>query len=131
MGSEYATPPPAEGMYDYNKVRVIHRWQVDDLVGKLLTYVDATYSDEKQREAHKSIVRNTVYPWFIHGNSMAIKDKDMQELVMYAINQYLKGECIACGSSLNQKDSDPDGTRNDSGCHLCPREKFTDGPLPS
>jgi hypothetical protein len=36
---------------------------VQNLVGKLLTYVDATYSDQEQRKAHKDIVRNAVYEW--------------------------------------------------------------------
>lgn len=31
------------------------------LVGKLLTYIDATYSDKEQREAHKNIIRDVVY----------------------------------------------------------------------
>ena len=31
------------------------------LVGKLLTYIDATYTDKEQREAHKNLVRDVVY----------------------------------------------------------------------
>lgn len=47
-----------------NALRVIRKWQVQDLVGKLLTYVDATYSDKEQRDAHKDLVRHHVYKWF-------------------------------------------------------------------
>ena len=36
---------------------------VNYLVGKLLTYVDATYQDKEQREAHKQIVKNICYFW--------------------------------------------------------------------
>lgn len=39
-------------------------WDYSDesrLVGKLLTYIDATYTDKEQREAHKDIVKGLVY----------------------------------------------------------------------
>lgn len=36
---------------------------VDYLVGKLLTYVDATFTDQEQRKAHKDIVRQMVSDW--------------------------------------------------------------------
>ena len=32
-----------------------------NLMGKLLTYVDATFSDPEQRKAHKDIVKNTLW----------------------------------------------------------------------
>jgi hypothetical protein len=47
-----------------NLLRIIRTWQVRDLVGKLLTYVDATYTDKTQRDAQKDIVRSLVYTWF-------------------------------------------------------------------
>lgn len=34
-----------------------------DLIGKLLTYVDATFTDQEQRKAHKDIVRQIVQNW--------------------------------------------------------------------
>lgn len=37
---------------------------LDNLTGKLLTYVDATYADAEQRKAHKGIVRDTLWSWF-------------------------------------------------------------------
>jgi hypothetical protein len=49
---------------DENELRVIRKWRVRDLVGKLLTYVEATYTDKTQREAQKDIVRTLVYAWF-------------------------------------------------------------------
>lgn len=38
--------------------------ELSRLVGKLLTYVDATYTDLEQRKAHKQIVKNTIYEWY-------------------------------------------------------------------
>lgn len=41
-------------------------WDYSDesrLVGKLLTYIDATYTDKEQREAHKNIVKDLVYAY--------------------------------------------------------------------
>lgn len=55
----------ARGSYDASAT-VIDGHHIDDLVGKLLTYVDATYQDKEQREAHKSIVRKTAWEWFNH-----------------------------------------------------------------
>lgn len=37
---------------------------VENLVGKLLTYVDATFSDKKQREAHKDLIKQAVWSWY-------------------------------------------------------------------
>ena len=42
-------------------------WDHEDegrLVGKLLTYIDATYSDKEQREAHKALVKDLMYGYF-------------------------------------------------------------------
>lgn len=39
-------------------------WDYTDdqrLVGKLLTYIDATFVDKEQREAHKNLVKDLVY----------------------------------------------------------------------
>jgi hypothetical protein len=49
---------------EQNTLRVIRKWQIRDLVGRLLTYVEATYTDRTQREAQKDIIRSIVYPWF-------------------------------------------------------------------
>lgn len=43
---------------------VIDGSEIDSLVGKLLTYVDATYNDSEQRTAHKNLIRQTVWSWF-------------------------------------------------------------------
>ncbi len=37
---------------------------IDNLVGKLLTYVDATFTDVEQRKAHKDILRSSLWDWF-------------------------------------------------------------------
>jgi len=34
------------------------------LVGNLLTYIDATYADKEQREAHKDIVKKMAYGFY-------------------------------------------------------------------
>lgn len=52
---------------------------VQNLVGKLLTYIDATYSDHEQRKAHKDIVRNTVYEWERTLRERAIQLVDFNE----------------------------------------------------
>jgi len=42
-------------------------WEYEDesrLVGKLLTYIDATYTDKEQREAHKNLVKDLTYGYF-------------------------------------------------------------------
>lgn len=36
---------------------------VDNLVGRILTIVDASFADKEQREAFKSIMRSTIYDW--------------------------------------------------------------------
>jgi hypothetical protein len=55
-------PPIVEG---YKEVgQVIDDSDINCLIGKLLTYIDATYSDREQREAHKSLVKQTVYNWY-------------------------------------------------------------------
>lgn len=43
---------------------VINGHHIDSLVGKLLTYIDATYQDKDQREAQKKIARQTAWDWF-------------------------------------------------------------------
>jgi hypothetical protein len=51
-----------EPIGDYNATI----WNYSDesrLVGKLLTYIDATYTDKEQREAHKNIVKDLVYAY--------------------------------------------------------------------
>lgn len=37
---------------------------VDYLVGKMLTLVDATFTDKEQREAYKSLTKTAIYEWF-------------------------------------------------------------------
>jgi hypothetical protein len=49
----------------FNKFGAMINWdELNELIGLLLTYVDATYQDKEQREAHKSLVRNTVRDWY-------------------------------------------------------------------
>lgn len=49
----------------YNKFGAMLNWdELNELIGQLLTYVDATYTDLEQRKAHKSIVKNLVRDWY-------------------------------------------------------------------
>jgi hypothetical protein len=42
---------------------VITRKDKDDLVGQLLTYCDAMFSDKEQKEAWKHIIKSTIHNW--------------------------------------------------------------------
>lgn len=37
---------------------------INSLIGQLLTYVDATYLDLEQRNAHKSVVKKLIRDWY-------------------------------------------------------------------
>lgn len=57
-------------------------WNYQDeqrLVGKLLTYVDATYADPEQRKAHKDIVKELVY-----GYCQELRTRGIQTVDAYA-----------------------------------------------
>jgi hypothetical protein len=56
---------------------------IDDVLGKVLTVIDATFSDKQQRDAFKSLVRNSVYV------SATNHTKDFQEILEQF--GYLKG----------------------------------------
>lgn len=43
---------------------VVSPGELDRLVGRLLTIIDATYTDVKQREASKTLFRSTIWDWF-------------------------------------------------------------------
>lgn len=45
---------------DHNTL-VVDTRDFSSLLGKLLTYVDATFSDQEQRKAHKDIVKNILW----------------------------------------------------------------------
>lgn len=42
----------------------INYTEIYDLVGKLLTFVDATFQDKEQRKAMKTLIKHTVYDWY-------------------------------------------------------------------
>lgn len=57
-------------------------WDYNDesrLVGKLLTYIDATYTDPEQRKAHKDIVKELVY-----GYCQELRTRGIQTVDAYA-----------------------------------------------
>jgi len=37
---------------------------IDNLVARLLTHVDATFTDKEQREAHKKLLRHVAWDWY-------------------------------------------------------------------
>jgi len=41
-----------------------HHYKISNLVGKLLTIVDACNSDKEQRAAQKTLVTSEVWSWF-------------------------------------------------------------------
>ena len=49
---------------DINGIVVSRDLEIANLVGKLLTYIDATYTDIEQRKANKRIVKDTIYTWY-------------------------------------------------------------------
>lgn len=49
---------------DQKLLKVEISWsEVYSLVGRLLNYVDATFTDVEQRKAQKRLVKNTCYDW--------------------------------------------------------------------
>lgn len=56
-------------------------WDYQDesrLVGKLLTYIDATYTDKEQRQAHKDIVKDLVYGYCQELRTRGVQTVDSQ-----------------------------------------------------
>lgn len=45
-------------------IKVERDEELSKLVGRLLTYIDATYTDIDQRKAHKRILKDTIYTWY-------------------------------------------------------------------
>ena len=68
----------AEGIYEGNVKygALIDFADISSLTGQLLTYVDATYSDKEQREAHKSLVKKVLRNWYYAcENSWSVEGK--------------------------------------------------------
>lgn len=60
-------PKVAELDLPYNElpgIKVGRDDELSQLVGRLLTYIDATYNDLEQRRAHKRLVKDTIYTWY-------------------------------------------------------------------
>lgn len=49
------------------------------LIGKLLTYVDATFSVTEQRDAQKSIVKDTLWTWYVSIEDRERRVKEMEK----------------------------------------------------
>jgi hypothetical protein len=54
------------------------------LMGKLLTYVEATYSDAEQRKAHKDIVKNILWDF----------ERDMRERAVQTVDSQSAGGAL-------------------------------------
>ena len=108
MGYEELDREVSYGM-ERNRLRVIRRYQLDNLVGRLLTYVEATYSDPQQRKAHKDIVKQLVYNWFMDVRIEGIGDDEIERLISKTLDNWFNGKCINCGN--------PD---TEMGCSDCP-----------
>lgn len=68
---------------DVNTMMLEYRDE-QDLLGKLLTYIDATYTDPEQRKAHKDIVRQVVNNWRQDIHTRGVQTVDSQEGKQYA-----------------------------------------------
>lgn len=64
---------------DTNAVIINYR-DTSNLLGKMLTYVDATYSDAEQRKAHKDIVRDMIYAW----------EREIRERAVQTVDAHIK-----------------------------------------
>lgn len=71
---------------EVNRLRVIRRWQVDNLVGKLLTHIDATFADPRQCKAQKDVVRQLTYNWFFDATLDALHEDRVAEVVDKALD---------------------------------------------
>lgn len=52
---------------------VVNHQDIGNLVGKLLTYIDATFTDKDQRKAHKDLVTQHVWDWYTYHERSAEK----------------------------------------------------------
>lgn len=65
VGIENQQQMPNGKGHSFNEVLpIIEGDQIDALVGSLLMYIDATFTDKDQRKAHKDIVRNAIWDWY-------------------------------------------------------------------
>jgi len=67
---------PASG--DIN-IHILEHSDGQKLLGRLLTYVDATFTDPEQRKAHKDIIRDIYYDWDEKMRQRDIQTVDSQE----------------------------------------------------
>jgi len=63
---------------DLNGIKVGRDEELSQLVGKLLTYIDATYTDVQQRNAHKRLLKDTIYTWYYDNFDDQHSDKSLR-----------------------------------------------------
>lgn len=59
--------PNEVGGWGSNNI-VVRKSDIDTLVGQLLTFCDAMFSDKEQKDAWKGLIRKTIHEW--HDNKM-------------------------------------------------------------
>lgn len=62
---------------DHNTL-ILESRDFSNLLGKLLTYIDATFSDQEQRKAHKDIVKNILWDFEGDMRTRAVQTVDSQ-----------------------------------------------------
>lgn len=73
----YSTAPsPAQVIGGDINAAIVEYKDDQNLVGKLLTYIDATFTDVEQRKAHKDIVKGIVYGWAQDIRTRAVQTVD-------------------------------------------------------
>ena len=61
MSKQYSTPEVTAEYATYE----LKTYDVCELEGQLLTFIDATFSDPQQRKAQKDIIRQMVWNWVL------------------------------------------------------------------
>lgn len=57
-------PEPDPRLYDdWSSLVILEHSNISNLVGKLLTHIDATFIDQEQRKAQKTLTEQIVYGW--------------------------------------------------------------------
>lgn len=61
MSKQYNSPEVTLESVQYE----VKTYDISNLEGKILTFIDATFSDTQQRKAQKDIMRGIIWDWII------------------------------------------------------------------
>lgn len=75
---------------DINAV-ILDSHDFSSILGKLLTYVDATYIDVEQRKAHKDLIKQTLWDW----------ERDLRERAVQAVDSHTSREYVDGGKAAS------------------------------